>query len=377
MQPYGQARPALVNRNLTNVTHVHNQSNAAIGRRVDGEEDVTSGLLGQARALADEALRGLPPSLVVIIDTEEEFDWSRPLSPSNISVTSISGQTRAHDIFDRHGIVPTYVVDYPVATNPTSAGILQDLVHDGRCVIGAHLHPWVNPPQIEDVTPRNSYPGNLPAELEYDKLARLTSLIAASFGAPPTVYRAGRFGIGSQTPALLERLGYRIDTSVVPRTSFVADGGPDFSGFDFRPVLFGTRPILELPQACGFCGALEMHGPYLYPRLFDNPWRRLRAPGIFARLRLLERIRLTPEGITLAEQKRLVHSLLRQGCKVFLYTYHSPSLVPGHTPYVRTAEDLARFLECMDRFFAFFIEELGGHPATPEALYDRLVPQAA
>jgi hypothetical protein len=330
-------------------------------------------MLGQAEQTARAHAASLPPCLIVIVDTEEEFDWSTPLSRGNVSVESVSGQTAAHKVFDRYGLVPTYVVDYPVACTSSSAGILRDLRESGRCLIGAHLHPWVNPPHVEAVNPRNSYPGNLPPEIEHEKLARLTETIERNFAVKPLIYRAGRFGFGPSTGAALERLGYRVDTSIVPVTSFAADGGPDFTPFGFEPFWFGSREdLLELPQTCGFCGLLQAAGPGLYPKLFEAALAKVHAPGIFARLRLLERIRLTPEGIDLEAQKRLVRALLKQGCRVFTYTYHSPSLVPGNTPYVRTKHDLKIFLQRMDAFFEWFIDECGGKPTTPSEIYDQL-----
>src|SRR5690606_9477265 len=86
------------------------------------------------------------PVLMVIVDTEEEFDWSRPVARENTATTSIAAQTRAHRLFERHGIKPAYVIDYPVATQPDGWGPLAELHADGLCEIGAHLHPWVNPP---------------------------------------------------------------------------------------------------------------------------------------------------------------------------------------------------------------------------------------
>ena len=100
-----------------------------------------------------ERPRESAPLLLVIIDTEEEFDWSRPLSRDNTSVTSIAAQPRAHDLFAKYGIVPTYVIDYPVATSDLAIRTLGELAAGGACEIGAHLHPWVNPPDTEDVTP--------------------------------------------------------------------------------------------------------------------------------------------------------------------------------------------------------------------------------
>src|SRR5262245_60669237 len=70
--------------------------------------------------------RDCQPLLLVVIDTEEEFDWRRPHGRENISVTAIAAQGLAQDIFARHEVVPTYVVDYPVASNLTAVDVLRE-----------------------------------------------------------------------------------------------------------------------------------------------------------------------------------------------------------------------------------------------------------
>ena len=79
-----------------------------------------------------------------------------------------------------------------------------------------------------------------------------------------------------------------------------------------------------------------------------------------SRLGLLERIKLTPEGITIEEARRLVSHMVRAGHKIFVLTYHSPSLEPGNTPYVRSNADLDRFLRWLDEFYDYFTREIGG-----------------
>jgi len=307
-----------------------------------------------------------PPLLLVVIDTEEEFDWSQPHARENTGVSAIAAQGLAQEIFARHGIVPTYVVDYPVAATPAAVSVLKAFAERGECRIGAHLHPWVNPPHSESVNTFNSYPGNLPPALEREKLAALTAQITEAFGARPLVYKAGRYGVGPATARILEDLGYLIDVSVVPYTSFTDDGGPDFSRAGFQPSWFGAgQGLLEIPLSCGFHGVLRSLGPALFPRVSTPAGMRLRLPGILARSGLLERIRLTPEGIDLAANMRLTRSLYQQGCRLFSFTYHSPSLVPGMTPYVSSIAELETFLESMDRYFTFFREELGGRPSDP------------
>ena len=277
------------------------------------------------------------PLLLVIIDTEEEFDWALPHARENTDVSAIAAQGKAQEVFSRHGIVPTYVVDYPVANSSEAVAVLKDFADRGECHIGTHLHPWVNPPHQEQVSAYNSYPGNLPADLERQKLAVLTAKLTEAFGQRPVTYKAGRYGVGPGTASILEELGYLIDLSVVPFTDFGGDGGPDFSCAGFAPAWFGEdRKLLEIPLSVSFYGALRGLGPALFPYVSSRFGMRVRLPGILARSGLLERIRLTPEGVDLAAMIRLTRSLYEQGCRVFSFTYHSPSLVPDMTPYVRS-----------------------------------------
>lgn len=314
-----------------------------------------------------------PPLLLVVIDTEEEFDWRLPHARENTSVGAVARQGLAQDVFSHHGIVPTYVVDYPVASTPAAVAVLKAFADRGECRIGAHLHPWVNPPHREVVNAFNSYPGNLSPDLEREKLAALTVAITEAFGTKPVVYKAGRYGVGPATARILEDLGYLVDVSVVPFTSFGDDGGPDFSGMGFLPTWFGERgDLLEIPLSCGFHGVCRSLGPWLFPWVSGVAGMRVRLPGLLARSGLLERIRLTPEGVDLAANIRLARSLYGQGCRIFSFTYHSPSLVPGMTPYVSSDRELSAFLDTMDRFFAFFRDELGGRPSDPMEVYGLL-----
>lgn len=302
------------------------------------------------------------PILTVIVDTEEEFDWTQPFARENTATRSIACQSRAHEqIFEARGMVPTYVIDWPVAVSQ-EASTLHGLMKDGACEIGTHLHPWVSPPYIEAVNHFNSYAGNLPKDLELSKLAALTTAITERFQAPPKVFKAGRYGLGPHTSAALAHLGYRIDASVVPRTAFTADGGPDFSLFDVNPYWFGppAERLLEIPVTAGFCGQLRSWGPQLYPALQTGFARSIRLPGIASRLGLLDRVRLSPEGYELHDLMRLTRALFAGGCRVFSLTYHSPTLEPGNTPYVKDQQELRVFMQRIAAYLDFFKTEMKG-----------------
>lgn len=319
--------------------------------------------------------RDQTPRLMVLVDTEEEFDWARPLSRENTCVTAMAAQQRAHRIFEKFGIKPTYVIDYPVAATAEGSAPLIELYADRLCEIGTHLHPWVNPPFEEDVNNFNSYPGNLPPALEREKLRSLTETITERFGFRPTIYKAGRYGVGPATTSSLQTLGYTIDTSVVPGTDFRKVEGPDFSRCGARPYWFGNgQQLLEIPLSVNFTGIASAIGSGLYQWAISNGGMKLHVPGIFARLRLLDRVTLTPEGVTHDEHRRLTRKMLGTGHRIFSFTYHSPSLAPGFTPYVQTEAELGAFLDRMERYFDYFMGEVGGRPATPYEILDLLSP---
>lgn len=303
------------------------------------------------------------PVLVVIIDTEEEFPWDQPFNRASTGTVSIGAQPLMHErVFDRFSIVPTYMCDYPVVSTAPSVATLRTLMAEARCEIGTHLHPWVSPPHIEQVSRINSYAGNLPPELEFEKLRIITSTIADNFGRAPTAFKAGRYGLGAGTADSIAALGYTIDASVVPYSAFTADGGPDFRAYDEHPYWFraGGRTLLELPVTTGYAGWLRKFGPPLFELAQKPSVRHLHLGGVLSRLRALERIRLSPETATGEEMRRLTRALRADGCQVFSLTYHSPSLAIGHTPYVRTADDLKRFIATVHDYCAWFRDEFGG-----------------
>src|SRR3546814_14009332 len=94
-----------------------------------------------------------PPLLLVVIDTEEEFDWHLPHSSDNTSVSAIAAQGPAQQIFARHDLVPTYVVDYSVATTPAAVAVLNPFFDPGPLLFGPPHQPWVQPHFQGAVTP--------------------------------------------------------------------------------------------------------------------------------------------------------------------------------------------------------------------------------
>jgi hypothetical protein len=264
------------------------------------------------------------------------------------------------------------VIDYPVAAQMDGSKPLLELFRSGACALGAHLHPWVNPPHSETVGPEASFTCNLDPDLQAQKLEALTAVISERFDLRPRVFKAGRYGIGRATTDVLARMDYRVDSSVCPSMDFTPAGGPSFVAFDAQPF-FLTPTLREGPCTVDYVGWMGPARRAVH-RLADTPaLERVRAVGALSRMRAVRRIMLSPEGNTLEEMCTLARVLHRRGLRVFTLSYHSPSLEPGHTPYVRTAQDLDRLLACLDGFCEFFMTELRGRTTTSEELRDEIL----
>jgi hypothetical protein len=287
---------------------------------------------------------------ILTVDTEEEFDWSKPLTREEHGLRHVPRLATFQAFCEELGVVPIYLVDWPVATSSLAAEILRPALAAARAEIGVQLHPWVNPPFDEQVTPRNSFAGNLPRELEAAKFRQLRDTIEGRFGVAPLIYRAGRYGTGPHTAELLAEGGLAIDTSVRAKFDYTTGGGPDYRGHPLVPYwLDEGRELLELPLTTVFWGMLRRQGDWLYPAVARVP----RMLGMLSYLGLLERIPLTPEGVSVDEAIRAVDIAIDDGLPLLVFSFHSPSLQAGHTPYVRGEADVEALYDWWRRILAY------------------------
>ena len=274
---------------------------------------------------------------IVTVDTEEEFDWTQPLIRDGHGIDHVTRLGKFQEFCESFGVAPVYLLDWPIATSALAADILRPPLAAGKAEIGIQLHPWVNPPFDEELTQANSFAGNLPRELERAKFRKLRDTIEHRFGVAPLIYRAGRYGTGPNTAELLIESGVAIDSSVRAKFDYAAGGGVDYRRHPLAPYwLDDDHRLIELPLTTVFWGMLRRQGDWIYPAL----WRAPRLRGLLARVGLLERIPLTPEGVGGDEAIRGIDMAIDDGLPLLVFSFHSPSLLPGHTPYVRDEDGL-------------------------------------
>jgi len=322
---------------------------------------------GPARIVPPEIFA--QPQLLVVVDTEEQFDWTKPFDRDERDVSHMREIERFQSVCDEAGIRPVYVIDHPIATGEESVAALRAIHGRGGCEIGAHLHPWVSPPFDEEVNSWNSYPGNLPRALEREKLVRLSDAIEHSFGIRTRIYKSGRHGFGANTASILTELGFEIDLSPAPPFDYGEDGGPDWSRAPVDPHWIGDEGrVLSIPNTGAFVGWGGGSSRKLDEVARGAVGRAMKLGGVLARLGAVERLSLTPEGFAISDLERLTRGLFARGTRVFSFSIHSPSVEPGHTPYVRDETELHSLLAVCRDYFRYFKSGFGGAPTTASEL---------
>ena len=295
---------------------------------------------------------GFGQRVLLTVDTEEEFDWKGPFRREGHGLSHVAAIPRFQRFCETLGAHPVYLVDWPIVNDAAAVEIIGDAVRRGTADVGVQLHPWVNPPFDETVGLHNSFAGNLPRDLEVAKFTVLREKIEAAFGTAPLIYRAGRYGLGPHTADMLTAAGIRIDTSVRSLFDYSEQGGPDYRRHPLAPYWIDeAQRLLELPVTTVHAGLLRKLGRPL--QWLDK--KVPRAMGVLSRLRLLERIALTPEGVSSEEALRGIDIALATGTPLLVLSLHSPSLAPGHTPYATTPEAV----EMLYDWFSAIYAELG------------------
>jgi len=288
-----------------------------------------------------------PITIVTSIDTEED-NWDP--AREKITVENIRELPRLDRLFERLGIRATYFTTHKVGETPWCMEMLRGLAATGRAEIGAHLHPWNTPPVTLDLTPHNTMLGNLPVDLQRAKVESLTTILTQGLPERPYTFRAGRWGLTGLTAGVLIDTGYRVDSSVTPFRSWEADAGFSHIGAPINVYRLDGRAdhrvpapageLIEVPLSWGYT-----HGSWRVLSRIDDALsralpRRLGLDRSMEMLHVVNHVVLSPEVEALDDMERLARKLIRRGARHLHLTFHSPSLVPGLSPFASSARDV-------------------------------------
>jgi len=296
----------------------------------------------------------------ITIDTEED-DWGR-YDTQGHTVENIDQIPLLQEVFDRYGARPTYLVSYPVSESDQSRKILLGIYEKGKCEIGTHCHPWNTPPFEEETSSRNSMLCNLSQELVEKKIEALHDSVARSFSIVPVCFRTGRWGFGPNVARSLSLLGYRIDTSITPFVDWTANDGPDFSdarsdAYYFDPddifIAKDKGPLLEIPPTIGYLQNKMKLCHATKKWISGNFLSRYHLLGILDRMGVVSFRWLSPEMSNASEMISLAKNFNRLGYRFLNMSFHSTTLLPGRSPFVRNQQELEIFLKNIEEFLLF------------------------
>ena len=270
--------------------------------------------------------------IYVTLDTEMDSDakWVKHYPAKYTSV--IDGiPNLLRPIWDRCEVHPIYFVSPEVLYEEKCIEVLKDEISKGA-IIGAHLHPeYIEPDNIFGEGMEQE-PAQFPCygcsdEVEEKKIENLTMLIKEKLGVTPIWYRAARFGADEMSIQILQKLGYKYDSSVTPYIDWSGKGGPNHSRSSVRGYYTSKLNLYEKEKCKEKQNIYEMPVTILGKRMgvlgrfFPDNW-------LFYRW-------LRPTHMTYLELRSMIDELIRGDMSEAVMMFHSMEIMINKTPYVR------------------------------------------
>lgn len=296
---------------------------------------------------------------VLTIDTEEEWHWDEEFPQQDCSVENVQKLPEFQAFCEVLGIRPTYFVDYAVASNSIGSKTLRSFAQANAAEVGAHLHPWCNPPYFGKTTEAESHVVNLPLEQVEQKLDALNELLLKEIGVRPQSFRSGRWGVSAKILNLLASRGYVVDSSVYPfyRNNFFSCIGaperPYWPSFDNELCPGEQRQLLEIPVTAGFNIRNFSLGERIHNRLSNPPFNWFKSVGLLWHSKLLRKIYLSPELTKEEDMITLVNQSIQKKQPVIHMYLHSSSLIDEATGLLdgpNAFETICRRIEVVTKY---------------------------
>ena len=278
-----------------------------------------------------------PPAFLVTIDTEGDDLWS---CPRKITTNNVAFLPRFQRLCEAHGVRPTWLVNYEMATDDAFVRFGRDLLQRDTAEIGMHLHAWNSPPLVpltSDDFLHQPFLTDFPADVAEEKITFMTSLLRDRFESQIVSHRAGRWAFNAHYARTLAKLGYLVDCSVCPHVSWAqlkgdpaGCGGPDYRRFPARPYLLnldhidqpGDSNLLELPMSI-VRSPLHRIAPWAYRAPFVRRWAWRQGP---------DRLWLYPNGSNLQHLLHIVEEAKAKRRPYLEMVIHSSELMPLGSP---------------------------------------------
>jgi hypothetical protein len=283
--------------------------------------------------------------LCVSIDCEcDKGPAWRTQRPLRFAGVHVGIAERLQPLFLHFGAKATYLLSPELLRDESCVERLASL--EG-CELGTHLHGEMAEPEAFQPDVTNALQRDYPPEVERAKMTWLTDSFRAAFGRAPRSFRAGRFGIGASSLAILDDLGYAVESSVTPHVDWSAiSPGLSFVGAPTQPYhpdpanpgSPGASRLLEVPVTIrpSVLSRVPLLGKHV-----EHRWLRpTRARG--KALIALARETLRAERLSRPERPVILNAM-----------FHNVEVVAGASPYAATDQAARRIVDRLGALLDF------------------------
>lgn len=293
--------------------------------------------------------------LIISIDTEcdkdENWEVPHPMRFNNIK----EQQNTLFPLFEKYNLKPTYLLSPEVLKDNESVTFFKE--NKSWIELGTHLHvEFIAPNENMQSNNTNDIQRNCEKEVEFEKLKNLTLLFEERFSFKPTSFRSGRFGSSEYTPMLLSKLGYKVDSSVVPfTTKIIGRHKIDSWGKQIIPYweVFQKERLLQVPltlinpryDKLRKISKIGLGNSKSLVQKIANKF------GYPLRTRWLRPYRENGEGLIEISEYVINKSFRKNNFAVLNVMFHSNEIFPGASPYCQTPLEVLDFIDSLDELF--------------------------
>jgi len=280
----------------------------------------------------------------VTIDVEPDctptWHYSSPLTFHGVTKGIVE---RLQPLFNKYNACPTYLINNVVLEDNGSTVTFLDL--KGRFELGTHLHSEFIEPQKQffDYAGKKGESNQcfLEPEIEFGKMKSITTLFENNFNRKPTSFRAGRFSAGENTIRCLERLGYKVDSSVTPHVKWddkTRVRAVDYTNARQQPYFIRNDSYLEA----------DPNGQILeVPVSIISTTKFFRKRALWLRPSFYSNYNAISTVVDKYSKK-----FANEPIQVFNMMFHQVEVLAGLSPYTKTEADCLVYMDLLEKFLS-------------------------
>lgn len=282
-------------------------------------------------------------AFIITIDTEGDNLWNweegAPISTENAKYIP-----RFQELCEKYGFKPVYLTNYEMAQNDEWVKYAKSKESMGLCEIGMHIHAWNSPPEypLARTFSGNPYITEYPAEIIEDKISNLTHYLENRFEIKMVSARSGRWATNDDYFKSLKSCDYKVDCSMTPDLDLSTIHGATVAGGN------DYRAIKRYPH-CLPSGIIEV--PMTTKKI--RHWANGSFKHSVASMLRGDRLWLRPHRKSFDELVLLSKSVDQEKNGYLEFMMHSSELMPGGSPYFKSAEEVEKLYEVLNQYFAW------------------------